>query len=74
MLDYVGQGTLSLPYPGWEDFYKPWDGRVIQTATNQSSETQGKRGSCAEDVVEVPSWAIDVDGYCCFLKDIGPVQ
>ena len=64
MLDYVGHGPLSLPYPGWEEFYKPWDGRVLQTAPE-------KRDVCTDkDDVEVPSWALDVDGYCCFIKDI----
>ena len=111
MLEYASQCPLSLPYPGWEHYHKPWDGRTNQTTRphgnlsplEASSEKRkarkdvdkfqsaqaGEYGAWVatsnikvspsvvkdnawadKDVVEVPSWAVDVDGYCCFVKRI----
>ena len=113
MLEHSSQCPLSLPCPGWEDYYKPWDGRKIETtrqcghqlsskmssgtrsagADDEKPRSAGEDITCVdignikvrpsvvkenayadEDVVGHPSWALDVDGYLCFVKHISEFQ
>lgn len=110
MMDYSSQCPLSLPYPGWEHYHKPYDGNSSihqdtrqrnhqsslvaspkelrqctdvgnnevpssaggdSTCVDSKTTSTGKDKTCADkDASGVPSWAIGVDGYCQFMKNI----
>ncbi|XP_072045121.1 N-alpha-acetyltransferase 80-like [Amphiura filiformis] len=84
MLDYDTQVPLSIPYPGWEHFYKTYDGSVLSSSiqpvsqtSSQSSLHEGKTSLVSDAAakssrsnVEIPQWAMDVDGYCQLMKEI----
>ena len=47
------------------------NGALVTTCNIKVSPSVVKDTAGADkDVVEVPSWAVDVDGYCCFVKSI----
>ncbi len=73
MLDYVIQIPLSMPCPGWEHYYKPYDGSLLQSEANIQSGTSSQsldRTTNGKTNFKIPAWALDVDGYCCFIKEI----
>ena len=57
MLDNSIQVPRSLPYPGWEQYYKPYDGRIYQTTYQSAS---GKE-STLESSPEKCSTCVDKD-------------
>ena len=95
MLDIGIQVPCGVPYPGWELYHTPYDGRVYQPTkpyavngpssesspencaacpddkgnVKQPSSTENKKGEGGDrDIVEIPGWARDINGYYWCLK------
>ncbi len=62
-----------MSYPGWEHYYKPYDGNLHQSESDIQSGTSYQsfdKTTNGKTNVKIPVWALDVDGYCCFIKEI----